>query len=59
MDDIRLSFEYKYRSIHSFWGRSKLDALLSWNDGAECYEDGETELAYFWYRKGFCSGEMC
>lgn len=58
MDDIRLSFEYQYRSIYSFWGRQKLDSQLSWSDKAECYEDGEVDLAYFWYRKGFRAGEM-
>jgi hypothetical protein len=56
MDEIRLSFEYQYRSIYSFWGREKLDDLL-WNDEEDRYEIGETELAYFWYRKGFLAGE--
>lgn len=58
MDDIRLSFECQYRSVYSFWGREKLDTHLSWNDEAEYYEVGETELAYFWYRIGFCAGEI-
>lgn len=57
MDDIRRSFEYAFRESKVGYSYKQISAMLVWNDDHEMYENDYVDTAFYWYSKGFTSGE--
>lgn len=53
MNDLRLSFEYEFKSRVAEWCHN----LLDYNEEQGVYTKPDTQYAYMWYCRGYINGE--
>jgi len=57
MDDIRYSFEYAFKASKVGYNDKQISSMLVWNEDHEMYENTQVDTAFYWYSKGFTTGE--